>query len=80
MFEVSAFHVTVVSEICSATQSVPKSAEFFDLVSELNKHPATAQHCCSNQPTRKRTSRIVLPPKRCFSFRRISDLEICSSS
>jgi len=33
-----------------------------------------------NQPTRKRTSRMVLPPKRCFSFRRISDLEICSSS
>ncbi len=32
------------------------------------------------QPTRKRMSRMVLPPKRCFSFRRISDLEICSSS
>jgi hypothetical protein len=32
------------------------------------------------QPMRKRTSRIVLPPKRCFSFRKISDLEICSSS
>src|SRR5262249_23414259 len=32
------------------------------------------------QPTPKPTSRIVLPPKRCFSFRRISALEICSSS
>ena len=33
-----------------------------------------------NQPTRKRTSRMILPPKRCFSFRKISDLDICSSS
>jgi hypothetical protein len=32
------------------------------------------------QPTRKRTSRIVLPPKRRFSLRKISDFEICSSS
>jgi hypothetical protein len=32
------------------------------------------------QPTLKRMSRMVLLPKRCFSFRRISDLEICSSS
>jgi hypothetical protein len=32
------------------------------------------------QPTRKRMSRMVLPPKRCFSFRRISNFEICSSS
>src|SRR5262249_3995667 len=32
------------------------------------------------QPTRKRTSRMVLAPKRCFSLRRISVLEICSSS
>ena len=39
-----------------------------------------AQICGRIQPTRKRISRIVFPPKRCFSFRKISGLEICSSS
>jgi len=33
---------------------------------------------CLRQPTRKRMSRMVLPPKRCFNFRRMSILEICS--
>ena len=54
---------------------------------DRHKHPASAFNSSSyilggadNQPTRKRMSRMVLPPKRCFSFRRISDLEICSSS
>jgi hypothetical protein len=32
------------------------------------------------QPTRKRTSLMTFPPKRCFSFRKISILDTCSSS
>src|SRR4051812_29786538 len=32
-----------------------------------------------NYPTRKRISRMIFVPKRCFSFRRISVLEICSN-
>ena len=40
----------------------------------------TAGSRFASQPTRNRMSRMVFVPKRFFSFRKISDLETCSSS
>jgi len=74
-------HVSCLSESRGAKFS--KKAEFLDFL-RTNRDGQRKERSravfCSDQPTRKRMSRMVLPPKRCFSFRRISDLEICSSS
>lgn len=40
----------------------------------------SASDLIAPQPTRKRMSRMTLPPKRCFNFRKMSIFDTCSSS
>ena len=74
------FSGTSALKIVFGTPTIPKMMLGRVVVTTNPGFQACGEACLSCQPTRKRTSRMVLPPKRCFNFRRISDLEIRSSS
>ena len=67
--------------------ALPDALAETDLVRHLRARAATnadadgwPKALNADQPTRKRTSRITLAPKRRFNFRKMSILETCSSS
>jgi hypothetical protein len=70
----------ILNSLHEVIENVRNSSDLFQTKKLLADAKRRQPVSLFTQPTRKRTPRTVLVPKRCFSFRRISDLEICSSS